>query len=408
MWLYIKLAWRNIFRNKRRTVIASTAIGIALACLLFFDSFIIGLEHNMIASATSSFLGHAQIHRQEFRHTQEPAYTINNPDQIMQSLKQETIVEAYTPRTLSIGMITSAANLNSVLIVGVDPQAEKAVSKVDDAVRKGDFFKGQKPQDIVIGSELAEILEVSLGERVVLTLAQAESGDLSQDMFRVSGIYHFGVREMDSGMVFIHIKKAQDMLNISGQVHEIAIKFKSLQYASDDNLAFWSKYSRNGNEALSWGELLPDLKGVFEMTGVFRSVMSLLLMFVVIFGIVNTLFMSLYERMFELGVLRAVGTRPWGVMKLMICESGALAVLSIAVGLFLGLIITGLFTITGIDYRGIEFAGSVIQEVVFPVMKPFQFIIYPIGLLLFMVLVGLYPAVVAARMSIADAIRKSL
>ncbi len=408
MWLYIKLAWRNIFRNKRRTVIASTAIGIALACLLFFDSFIIGLEHNMIASATSSFLGHAQIHRQEFRHTQEPAYTINNPDQIMQSLKQETIVEAYTPRTLSIGMITSAANLNSVLIVGVDPQAEKAVSKVDDAVRKGDFFKGQKPQDIVIGSELAEILEVSLGERVVLTLAQAESGDLSQDMFRVSGIYHFGVREMDSGMVFIHIKKAQDMLNISGQVHEIAIKFKSLQYASDDNLAFWSKYSHNGNEALSWGELLPDLKGVFEMTGVFRSVMSLLLMFVVIFGIVNTLFMSLYERMFELGVLRAVGTRPWGVMKLMICESGALAVLSIAVGLFLGLIITGLFTITGIDYRGIEFAGSVIQEVVFPVMKPFQFIIYPIGLLLFMVLVGLYPAVVAARMSIADAIRKSL
>jgi len=379
MWLYIKLAWRNIFRNKRRTVIASTAIGIALACLLFFDSFIIGLEHNMIASATSSFLGHAQIHRQEFRHTQEPAYTINNPDQIMQSLKQETIV-----------------------------QAEKAVSKVDDAVRKGDFFKGQKPQDIVIGSELAEILEVSLGERVVLTLAQAESGDLSQDMFRVSGIYHFGVREMDSGMVFIHIKKAQDMLNISGQVHEIAIKFKSLQYASDDNLAFWSKYSHNGNEALSWGELLPDLKGVFEMTGVFRSVMSLLLMFVVIFGIVNTLFMSLYERMFELGVLRAVGTRPWGVMKLMICESGALAVLSIAVGLFLGLIITGLFTITGIDYRGIEFAGSVIQEVVFPVMKPFQFIIYPIGLLLFMVLVGLYPAVVAARMSIADAIRKSL
>ncbi|MBN1797285.1 MAG: ABC transporter permease [Spirochaetales bacterium] len=408
MWLFIKLAWRNIFRNTRRTVIASIAIGIGFACLLFFDSFIIGLEYNMIRSATSSFLGQAQIHRRGFLDTQEPTLTINNPDQVMRSLGREKIIEAFSPRTLSLNMITSPANLSSVLAVGVEPRTEQAVSKVDEAVREGDFLKGENPRDIVIGNELAEVLEVSLGERVVLTVSQAESGDLAQDMFRVSGIYHFGVKEMDNGMVFIHIKKAQEMLNINGQVHEIAIKFKDLKYAEDDGLSFWKKYSRDGNEALSWGELLPDLKGFFEMTGVFRSVMSLLLMFVVIFGIINTLFMSLYERMFELGVLRAVGTRPWGVMKLMLCESGALAVLSIAIGLFMGLVITGLFAIIGIDYRGIEFAGSVIQEVVYPVMKPFQFIVYPVGLFVFMLLVGLYPAGVAARMSIADAIRKSL
>jgi ABC-type lipoprotein release transport system permease subunit len=408
MWLYIKLAWRNIFRNTRRTVIASTAIGIALACLLFFDSFIIGMEYNMVRSATDSFIGHAQIHRKGFRDTQEVDVTINNADQIMRLLQREQTVEAFSARTLSMGMITSAANLSTVEVVGIDPRAEQAVSKVDDAVNQGDFFKAQNPQDIVIGSELAEVLEVTLGERVVVTLSQAGSGDLAQDMFRVSGIYHFGVKELDRGMVFIRLYKEQEMLNIGDRVHEISVRFKNLKFADDDSLPFWGNYSRYGNEALSWGELLPDLKGMFEMTGVFRSVMSLMLMFVVIFGIVNTLFMSLYERMFELGVLRAVGTKPRGVMKLMICESGALAVLSIAVGLVLGLIVTGIFSITGIDYRGIEFAGSVILEVIYPVMKPFQFIVYPIGLFVFMLLVGLYPAGVAARMSIADAIRKSL
>jgi ABC-type lipoprotein release transport system permease subunit len=408
MWLYIKLAWRNIFRNKRRTIIASTAIGIALACLLFFDSVMIGMENSLVESVTSSFLGQAEIHRQGFRATQESDLTINNLNKVTASLAQERIVDKFSVRTLSIGMITSPQNLSSVMLVGVDPEKEKFLSTVDDSITQGDFFKGNDTRDIVIGSELADVLGVALDDRVVVTVSQAKGGDLAQDLFRVSGIFTTGTKEMDNGMIFVHLSKAQAMLGIPGQAHEIAVKFTDLRYAADDKLFFWGKYSTDGNEAVSWGTLLPSLKGVFEFTGVLRLVMSAILMFLVLFSIINTLFMSLYERLFELGVLRAVGTKPWGVIKLMLSEAGALGVLSIIVGMTLGLIVTGLTAAVGIDYRGIEFAGATIQNLLYPVMKPFQFIVYPIGLFIFTLIVGLYPAVTAARMSIVDAIHKSL
>jgi len=408
MWFYIKLAWRNIFRNKRRTIIASTAIGIALACLLFFDSVMIGMEKTMVESATSTFLGDAEIHRKGFRDKQEPDLTINNLAEVTHSLSEEKIVDRFTLRTLSIGMITSPENVESVVMVGVNPKTETYLSTVNDAVTKGNFFKGDSTRDIVIGADLADILHVTLGDRVVVTVSQAKGGDLAQELFIISGIYTTGVKEMDSGMVFVRLPKAQAMLGIPGQAHEIAVKFTDIHYASNDKLFFWNKYSQNGNEAVSWGTLLPQLKGVSKFTGVLRFVMSAILMFLVLFSIINTLFMSLYERLFELGVLRAVGTKPWGVIKLMLSEAGALGVLSIIVGLTIGLIVTGITTVVGIDYRGIEFAGTTIQHLLYPVMKPFQFIVYPIGLFIFTIIVGLYPAFVAARMSIVDAIHKSL
>ena len=305
-------------------------------------------------------------------------------------------------------MITSPSDVSSVLLVGIVPETERKLSKFDDTIRDGHYFKGNNERDIVIGSKLAEILEVELGDRIVLTVAQAKSGDLSQEMFRISGIYHFDIKEMDTGMAFIRINKAQEMLGIGKGIHEIAVKFKNFEYALQDNIPFWKKYATNGNEAISWTAILPQLKAVFDAMGISRAVMIIILMIVVIFGIINTLFMSLYERIFEFGVLRAVGTRPWGVFKLMIFEAGALGIVSIFIGTLLGAVVNGIFTKVGIDYKGIEFAGSIIHEMIYPVNEPYQYIIYPIGVIIFTFLVGIYPAVVAAKMSVSDALRKSL
>ena len=408
MWFYIKLAWRNIFRNKRRTLIAGIAIAIGLASLILSDAFMIGMENNIVKSATASFLGEAQIHGDGFRETQEVEITVRNFDEVITKLNQEEIVDKFTPRTLSFGMVTSPADVSSVLLVGVAPETEIHLSQIDEAVNRGSYFTGDDNHDIIIGSKLAEILEVSLGDRLVVTVAQAETGDLSQELFRISGIYHFNMKEMDSGMAFIRLEKAQQMLGIGSRVHEIAIKFKDKTYAVQEELPFWETYSQSGNEAVSWTKLLPQLKAFFDMTGISLFVMCLILASVVVFGIINTLFMSLYERMFEFGVLRAVGTRAAGVRKLVIFEAGALGIVSIILGVILGFVSTLLFTKTGIDYRGIEFAGTTIKDMLYPEMNVLQFIIYPIGVFIFMLIVGLYPAFVAGRMSIADALRKSL
>jgi ABC-type lipoprotein release transport system permease subunit len=408
MWFYIKLAWRNVLRNKRRTIIAGIAIGIGLACLIFYDGLIIGMEDVAIRSATDSFLGEAQIHRKDFRSNLDTSLTVNRAAEVMEKLKSDNLIDEYCPRVMSMGMITSPANVNSILLVGIDPVMESRISRINDAIKEGTFFPGNNPRDMVIGSELAETLEVGLGDRVVATVSSAGSGDLSQEMFRISGIYYFSMKEMDQGMAFIRLPVTQRMLGIGENIHEIAIKFKQLKTASQKDLPFWKTYSSWGNEAVSWADLLPQLKTIFYMTGSFRAILAFLLIIVVIFGIINTLFMSLYERLFEFGVLRAVGTRPWGVFKLMLAESGSLGIISAVIGVVISLILTGIISKTGIDYRGLEFAGTTFQDLLYPVMKVYQFIVYPIGLFLFTLLVGLYPATVASRMSITDAIRRSL
>ena len=402
-----KLAWRNIFRNKRRTLIASIAIGIGLTALIFIDAFMIGMAETMIRTATASFLGDAQIHREGFRDTQEVSLTIQALDKVTENLAKEDIVEHWTQRTLAFGMITSPASVSAINLVGVHSPTEKFLSLIDDAITDGVYFEGDNSRDIVIGAKLAEILEIGLGDRVVVTVAQAESGDLSQEMFRVSGIYRFVGEEMNSGMAFVRIEKAQEMLAIGNRIHEIALKFTSIAYTQDSTLPFWETYSEHGNEALSWTELMSQLTVVLEMTKYSKYIMGVILFGVVIFGIINTLFMSLYERMFEFGVLRAVGTRPFGMARIILFEAGALAIVSIGLGSVLGFLVTALLAHTGIDYTGIEMMGVTMQEFIYPVLEVQQFIIYPISVFVFTIIAGLYPARHVAKMAPVDAMRRS-
>ena len=408
MWLILtKLAWKNIFRNKRRTIIASTAMGIGLAALIFVDAFWMGMEQNMIKTATASFLGDAQIHREGFRGDREVSLIIRALDELTANLAEEPIVGHFTQRTLAPGMITSPANVSAINLVGVYPPTEKFLSKVDDAITEGAYFEGDNSRDMVIGTKLAEVLEVGLGHRVVVTVAQAKSGEISQEMFRISGIYHFADEEMNRGMVFVRIDKAQQMLAIGNGVHEIALKFTSLAYAQDSALPFWGAYSQHGNEALSWTEILPQLEAILKMSRTSKYIMGIVLFGVVVFGIVNTLFMSLYERMFEFGVLRAVGTRPLRMAQVILFEAGALAIVSIGLGATLGWLVTAIFVHRGIDYTGIEMMGVTMQELIHPIMAVRQFILYPIWIFVFTIIAGLYPARYVAKMTPVDAMRRS-
>lgn len=405
--ILVKLAWRNIFRNKRRTLIAATAIGIGLTALIFIDAFMIGMEETMIRTATASFLGDAQIHREGFRDAQEVSLTVQALDSVTESLAKEEIVAHFTQRTLASSMITSPANVSAISLVGVHPPTEKFLSLIDDAITEGAYFEGDNSRDIVIGAKLAEILEIGLGDRVVVTVAQAESGELSQEMFRISGIYHFADAAMNSGMAFVRLEKAQEMLAIGKDVHEIAIKFTSIAYSQETTLPFWDTYSQHGNEVLSWTELMSQLTVVLEMTKYSKYIMGVILFGVVVFGIINTLFMSLYERMFEFGVLRAVGTRPFGMARVILFEAGALAIVSIGLGTILGFVLTGVLAHVGIDYTGIEMMGVTMQEFIYPVLEVQQFIIYPIWVFIFTLIAGLYPARHVAKMAPVDAMRRS-
>jgi len=408
IWKDMKIAWRNLFRNKRRSFIAGTAIGIGLASLIFVDALIIGMKNNMIRSATASFMGDAQIHAEGFRQTQEVDKTIHRYEQIKTQLGEEEIIQHWAPRVTNLAMINSAADVSSINLVGVEPDHEKYLSQIDESLIKGDFFKEENKRDILIGVELAETLDVELGDRVVVTAAQAGTGDLSQEMFWISGIYHMHIKAMDSGMAFIKISIAQELFGLGDKIHEIAVRFPDPGYGRNEDLNFWDKYSQYGNEAEGWTEIIPQMKAALDLSDFSTYLVALILFGVVALGIINTLFMSLHERMFEFGVLRAVGTRPMGLFRLIAFEAGSLALLSIAIGLFLGFVLTYITSKVGIDYTGIEFAGVTFRDLIYPVIKTSQFIEYPIWVFVFTIIAGIYPAVHAARMNPAKAMRRSL
>ncbi len=408
MSLTIKLAWRNTFRNRRRTYITGTAIAVGLASLIFLDALYIGTANNLIASATASFTGEAQIHAHGFLATQDANLTVSGREGLETALGRDPRVKAFTARTLNQAMVTSPANVDPVLLVGVAPETEKRLSQVAAVISQGAFFDGADPQNLVIGSRLAELLEVGLGDRVVITVAQAGTGELSQDLFRVSGIYHFNIQELDGGLAFIRLEKAQALLGLDHRVNEIALTFQDPRLSEDPADPFWAEYSTGGNEAEGWPKLFPALKSIYDLTQFGTLVIGIILFAVVALGIINTLFMSIYERMFEFGVMRAVGTRPWGIRRLVVAEAGALAVLSIAMGVVLGFAATALVSRTGINYTGVEFAGVTIRNLIYPVLTVRQFILYPLCVFLFTLLVGLYPAAYAARMSVAGAMKRTL
>jgi len=405
--ILLRLAWRNIFRNKRRTILSGIAIGIGLGVMIFGDAFMIGMFENMIRSATDSFIGQGQIHADGFRDTLEVEKTVNNLQKVVDSLKNEKRIKKFSLRTQSFAMLTSAANVSSIMLYGIDPAHEKDISEIDEAIKEGTYLGDSDMQQILIGSKTAATLEAGIGDRLVITVAQAGTGNLSQEMFRVSGIFHFGIQEMDSAMAFIDLKKSQEILGLGQDVHEIALRFYDLKDAGDRSLDFWKKYSQNGNEAIGWKDIMPQMEALLKMSALSKAITAIIIFSIVGLTIMNTLFMSLYERMFEFGVLRAIGTRPLGMALMILLEGGSLAVISIIIGSAIGFFFSYLFSVYGIDYRGIEFAGTTINELIYPVMNTRQYLLNPLYVFLFTLIAAIYPAYYTARLTPAKAMKRS-
>lgn len=411
MSFYLKMAWRNIFRNRRRTFLTGLIIGIGLASIMFTDAIVVGMKENMITSVTSSFIGDAQIHREGFQDTLSTDMTISKRSELMQQLKKDTHTAHITERTASWGTISSPADIQSIMLYGVDPESEKPVSRIDEAVVEGTFLTGNNSGsigEVLIGTKLAERLEAGVGDRIVVSAADAYSDEIVQNLFRVVGIYYMQIDEMDSSMAFIPLQTAQEMLGIDDEVHEIAVSFTDISYAAASGDDFTGKYSRHGNIAETWPQLMPQMKNMLDMTDFSVGIVLIIVFIVIVFGIMNTLFMSLYERLFEFGVMRAVGTRTTNLKTLIIFEAGSLGVYASLLGIILGALLIFIGSMTGFNLSGIEFAGTTFTENIYTVFRLRQFLLYPLLIMLFTALVSFYPARYAGRMSITHALRKTL
>jgi ABC-type lipoprotein release transport system permease subunit len=401
-----KLAWRNNLRNKRRTFLVSLMVGLGLAALIFVDGMSIGMADNIVRAATSTFLGHAQIHRREFRNSNDIDLTINEKNKVLKQLALDDKVDSFTPRAVSFSMLASASNSDSVMLYGIDSLSEKKISRIDDFINKGEFLKESGQNEIIIGSQLAENLEVGIDEHIIVTVAQYKTGELAQGMFRIAGIFHSNSSQMDKSLAFIKLNEIQKLLAMNGEINEIALNFKD--FAEAENAFFSNKYSNKYNEALAWPELLPEVMAASKMSAVGILITATILFMIVSLGIMNTLFMAIFERVFEFGIMRSIGTRPFQLGLMIVLEAVMIALTSIALGSLIGFAAIHIVGINGMDYSGIEFAGATFLEPIIPVSRIFQYIVYPSALMIFTILISLYPAFYASKITPVKAMRKSL
>ncbi len=404
--MLLKLAWRNLWRNRTRTWLSTLVIAIGLVAMIFMDTMMVGMNTNMVKNATDSLMGHAQMHALGFRDEQDVKLTINDLDQALLQLEKHPDLKARSLRIVTQSMLTSSGGGEPVLSLGVDPEEEQLLSKFDEAIIEGEYLDSVSGQKLILGWKLAEKLELGLGDRLVLTAADAESGEMVQELFRLSGIFKTGEEKMDASMVLVARKTLQSMLKLEGRIHQIALRYSKLTQDGTPVKPLKKPDDSSKNELLLWTELMPSLYMISQMTDLSMAIMGTILFLIIALGITNTLLMGLYERMFEFGVIKSIGTTPWQAARIMLFEAVCLGFVSIIVGLILALFVTALFANYGIDYTGIEFSGVTFQEKIYPSYKWSRLVLYPFMSLGFTLLASLYPAFKLWKMLPVEALRK--
>lgn len=404
--LISRLAQRSIFRNTRRTLLTVLLISCSLVAILFTDAFVRGMVTTMVKISTQTFLGEGQIHQKGFREANDIDLYIKNTDALYQQLNNTEEIQAFAPRIMTGAMTSSSENVASAMVYGVDALKEAQVSKLKLAMTQGQYLSNTEGE-ILLGEQLADLLEVNLGDRLVVTVSEAHGGDLSQALFRVSGIFSFNERTMDSGMAFINLEQGQSLLNIKG-VHEVALRLQNLAQAEDKQLAFWQELNTEQLETLNWQELVPQLSSMLAMTKYSTLIVSLIMYILVCLGLINTMFMSIFERQTEFGILLAIGTRAKQLFYQILLEGFFIGLLSVTVGLLLAWAFCYWGSIVGIDYSELEMSGLTLNEPIYLVIDAATFLYMAIATIAVILIACLYPAFHAARLQPSFAMRQSL
>jgi len=332
---------------------------------------------------------------------------IENVHEIEQKLSEDEKIAFFASRVISGGMITSSYNVTAGGFYGVDANRERKVSKLKQAIVKGDYLSGDA-RELVMGQSMASLLEVDLNDRIVITLSEIGTGELTQALFRVTGIFQFGIREIDDNLVFVNIDKARTILGLAtSNSHEIAIRFTDQKYAVHPESRFFQTFNNDTTEALGWLDLNPEIASVIEMSRYSSLILGSILFLLATLGIINSLFMSIYERIYEFGVLKAIGTRPGKLTQLIILEAFFLALLACFFGMCLSFVISQWTSVHGISLGEIEMSGIAIGNNIKTQTTLAQYTEFPFYVIVLTLVASLYPARLAAKIVPTESLQKS-
>ena len=406
--LTFKLAIRNLFRNTRRTTLTAILISFSLMALIMADGLILGMKDLLVSSLTKNLVGEAQLHRKGFRDNFDVDLYFTGTDDLVADLRGRPEVTEVASRVLSGGMVSSSYNVATGMVFGIDAEAEARIGNIKKAIIEGQYLTGERGE-IMLGRPMAELLEVSLGDRIVITLSEADGGDLSQALFRVSGIYYFGLREIDHNTVFINADQARQAVGISADAsHELVMVFEDSSVSREKTSTVFDDFNNEQLELKSWMELNEDIATMLELSGLSTLIIGSILFLLASLGVINSMFMSIYERLYEFGVARAIGTTPWQLAQLILCEALLLGIGSCLFGGVIGYGLISYTTLHGLPLGEFEMSGIALSGNIATQMQLSQFTELPFYIILLTLVSALYPARFASKIVPTEALSRSL
>ena len=408
MSIETRMAWRNIWRNPRRSILTVCAITFASALLVFMLSFQFGSYETMINTSVKISTGHLQVQAEKYLEKKSIRYAIPDPDKITAVLNVIPEVAAYTLRGQAFSLISSEDRTYGAVVTGIDPQREAKVSRIKILMRQGNFLTEHDVNQAVVGRLLAKNLRVTIGDELTL-LGQGRDGSIAATVMQVKGIFGSGIDEFDRSTLQIPLSTFQEVFSMDHAVHEVVVIAKSLSDVSEIKAEVQAALSDldkgKSLKTLDWQELMPGLRQAIEMDLVSGLIFYGLLLIVVAFSILNTFLMAILERKKEFGVMMAIGTTPRRMTKVLLIESMAMTVIGIVIGIMLGIGITYYFQLYGIDFAaGSELLSQFgITGRIYPKLSLLSVSIGPFMVLFFTFISALYPALKVRRLRPVEA-----
>lgn len=406
------LAWRNLWRNPTRTLVLIGAIALGIWAALFMTGFATGMIKSYVSNAIEKMVSHIQIHNPQFGEEEDVTLLLKGAVAEAANIRKMEEVQAVGVRTLATGMISSAQGVRGIKVKGVEPAEEALLTGLDKNLVEGEYFTGDRKNELLISKTIAEKLQAKVRSKLVLNLQDLQ-GEIAPAAFRVVGIFKTGSKPFDEAHVFVARKDLNDLLSHTSEdnaasdelAHEIAILLKDPRNIDQ----FKQKLSpQAGQKIETYREISPDLE-LYESQMEFVSMIYLtIIMLALIFGIVNTMLMAVLERVRELGMLMGIGMNKTKVFFMIMLEAIFIGAVAAPLGLLLGASTVYLLGIYGLDMsmysNSLEMYGM--SSIIYFSVQPIVYWQIPLFVGVTAVLAALYPSWKAIQLKPVEAIRK--
>jgi len=400
------LAWRNIWRRPRRTILTLSAMVFADALLVFMLGLQFGQYRMMIDNSLRIFTGQMQV--QASGYLDEPAMHRSIPaaDELAGSVRQVIDLESVAVRGYGFALVSSTSRTIGTQVIGVDPARERLVSSIPGLIQQGRYLATADAHEAVVGGTLARNLKIAPGDELTL-LGSGRDGSIAATILPVIGVFDSGSRDLDRALLQMPLATFRDVFGMGDHGHAIVVAGERRANADYRARVEPLLADRDGLVLLGWEELMPGLRQAIQADFTSAWFMYAVLIVLVAFSMLNTMLMSVLERTHEFGILLALGLRHGRLGRMILTESAVMAAVGLLLGMLAGFLVLLYFVANGFTYPGMaEMAERFnMPAVLYPELSLRSIVPGPLVVFCATLLASVYPILHLRRLRPIEAIR---